>query len=479
MAAGRDVLQTVAARLAIQYPETNRGWGVTVVSLQDSVVGDVRTPLLVLVAAVGCVLLIACANVAALLLARGTGRARELAVRIALGATRGRIVRQQLTESITVAVAGGAAGLLIAYWLLDVLPAAAGFDLPRSSEIRLDSRVLAVTAIASVVTGLLCGLVPAWRASRATADDALKSGRTIGSAGRRVRSLLVAMEVALTVALLIVAGLLIRSFERLTSVDAGFKAERVLLAQVSLPASRSRPAAWSSFFDRSISDLRTLPGVEAAGAGAPLPLSGQQGLLRFGLRIDGRPEPTDGRLDRVYLRWATPGYFQAMGIPLRRGRAFAESDRGDTLPVALIDETLAARHFPGEDPIGQRVRTSNDRTWRQIVGVVGAVRQTGLEEQAEPHLYVAEAQNPSPAMTFVIRTAGDPLALASAVRETIRRIHRRSRSSTSVPRCCRVGCGGGETVQHAPARSVRAARRHTDRRGDLRCRQLLGQRIAA
>jgi len=422
MAAATDALQTVAARLAVQYPDTNRGWGVTVVSLQDSVVGDVRTPLLVLGAAVGCVLLIACANVAALLLARGTGRARELAVRVALGASRGRIVSQQLTESIVVALAGGAAGLAIAHGILEALPAAAGFDLPRSSEIRLDYRVLAVTAAASVITGLLCGLVPAWRASRATADDALKTSRTIGSAGRRIRSTLVAMEIALTVALLIVAGLLIRSFERLTNVEAGFKADRVLLAQVSLPGSRSRPAEWASFFDRAVSEIRVLPGVVAAGAGAPLPLSGQQGLLRFGLRIDGRPEPADGRLDRVYLRWATPDYFKAIGILLLRGRAFADSDRADTLPVAVIDETLAARHFPNEDPIGRRVRSSNDRTWRQIVGVVGAVRQSRLEDPAEPHLYVVEAQSPSPAMTFVVRTAGDPRMAAGAVRDTIRRI---------------------------------------------------------
>ena len=422
MTAGRDVLETVAARLAAQYPESNRGWGVTVASLQDSIVGDVRTPLLVLSAAVGCILLIACANVAALLLARGTGRVRELAVRVALGATRGRIVQQQLAESLVVALAGGVAGLLVAYWILALAPAATGFDLPRAEEICLNYRVLGVTALVSLVTGILCGLVPAWRASMTTPDDALKNGRSIANAGRRIRSALVAVEIALTVALLIVAGLLIRSFERLTNVNAGFRSDRVLLAQVSLPSSRYKPPAWASFFDRALSELRVVRGVEAVGAGAPLPLSGRQGLMRFGLRIEGRPEAADGRLDRVYLRWATTDYFRAMGIPVRQGRTFAEGDRTDTVPVAIIDETLAARDFPGENPIGKRVRASNDRIWRQIVGIVGGVRQTRLEEPAEPHLYVAEAQNPSPELTFVVRTAGDPQAVISAVRETLRRI---------------------------------------------------------
>ena len=172
----------------------------------------------------------------------------------------------------------------------------------------------------------------------------------------------------------------------------------------------------------ALSELRVVPGVEAVGAGAPLPLSGRQGLLRFGLRIEGRPDPPDGRADRVYLRWATPDYFHAMGIPVRQGRTFAESDRAETVPVAIIDETLAARDFPGENPIGKRVRASNDRIWRQIVGIVGGVRQTRLEEPAEPHLYVAEAQSPSPELTFVVRTVGEPQAVTSAVRETLRRI---------------------------------------------------------
>jgi predicted permease len=422
--AGEDVLRTIARRLEAEHPQTNAGWSATVVPLHDSIVGDARRPLLVLLGAVACVLLISCANLTSLLLARGISRTREFAVRAALGASRGRVLRQQFVESGLLAIAGGAAGLVLAAWSIDVLKSAGGYQLPRLDEIGIDARLLAIALALSAVTAMLAGLLPAWRASRADAGDALKSARAAGVSvsGRRTRSVLVIAEIALTLALLTGAGLLVRSFARLAGVDAGFRADHVLLAEVALPFPAYPREQWAAYFAAALDQIRALPGVESAGAGAPLPLAGTEGLMRFGLLIDGRTAGVENRSDRVYLRRATPDYFRAMGIPLVRGRAFSDSDRADAPPVAVIDETFADRHFPGEDPIGRRVRPSNDRTWREIVGVVGPVRQTSLERAAEPHLYVTPAQSPWPAMTFVVRASSSPASITAALRERIRRI---------------------------------------------------------
>jgi putative ABC transport system permease protein len=275
-----------------------------------------------------------------------------------------------------------------------------------------------------VVTGLLTGLMPALRSARSDPADSLRGGRPAGAAltTSRSRSLLVTTQVALSTMLVIAAGLLLITFARLTRVDAGFQADRVLLAQVSLTVTRYDPQAWSSFFARTLEELRRLPGVEAAGAVDPLPLSGQQGLMRFGVRFEGRPDPQPGEFDRSYLRRATPDYFSAMGIPLVEGRTFEDGDRADTKPVAVIDRTFADRYFRGQSPIGRKVRSTNDRTFREIVGVVGAVSQTSLEEPAEPHLYVAQSQNPVFSMTFVMRTGLSPAALAPAIRGAVNRI---------------------------------------------------------
>jgi putative ABC transport system permease protein len=419
---GEEVLRTIAGRLAAEYPRTNTGWSATVVPLRDSIVGDSRRPLLVLLGGVLCVLLIACANVTSLLLARGVARSHEFAVRAALGAGRGRMLRQQLVESSLLALAGGAVGLLLAYWGLESLKATGGYPLPRLDEVRLEPRLLAFSFAISVVTGVGAGLVPAWRASRAEAGDALKSARVAGAGrtGRRTRSVLVVAEIALTVALLVCAGLLVRSFATLVRVDAGFRADHVLLAEMSIP---SYPVErWTPFFMAALDEIRTLPGVQSAGAGAPLPLAGSEGLMRFGLLIDGREVSSDGRADRVYLRWATPDYFRAMGIPLVQGRAFTPADGPATTPVAVVDETFVRRHFPAEDPLGKRVRASNDRTWREIVGVVGAVHQTSLEQAPDPHLYVVPTQSPSPTMTFVVRSTLDPESLSAALRDRVRRL---------------------------------------------------------
>lgn len=423
-AGATDVLRTIAARLESAYPATNRGWGVTIVPLHESVTGDVRRPLLVLLGAVGCVLLIACANVAGLLLASGQERSRELSLRVAIGASRGRLITQQLMESLLLACAGGAGAILVAQVAVSLLQQADGFALPRADSIALDLRVLAVTGGIALVTGVLCGVAPALRASRIDPELALKGGRAAGPtpAARHLRAAIVAAQIALTLCLCIGAGLLVRSFGRLLDVDAGFDARHVVLAQVTLAGSRYEPDRWTAHVARGLEELRTLPGVSAVGAGAPLPLAGQQGLLRFGVRIDGHAAPADGRSDRAYLRWVTPGYFDAMGIPLNTGRAFEGRDDARGAPVAVVDHTFVQRYFPGEPAVGRRIQMTNEKVPRQIVGVVGAVRQTRLEDAADPHVYIPHAQNPSPVMTFIVRTSADPAALVTPVRERLKTV---------------------------------------------------------
>ena len=419
-----DVLRTVAARLETAYPATNRGWGVTLVPLHESVTGDVKRPLLVLLAAVGCVLLIACANVAGLLLANGHERARELSLRVAIGASRGRLIGQQLIESLLLATGGAVGAVAVAQIALSLLQQTDGFALPRAESIALDLRVLAVTAGITLFTGVLCGVAPAIRASRSDPEMALKGARAAGPAApaRRLRAVMVAAQIAITLCLCIGAGLLMRSLGRLLDVDAGFDASHAVVAEVTLARSRYEPDRWIADVARSLDELRTLPGVTAVGAGSPLPLAGQQGLLRFGVRIDGQVLPPDGRSDRAYLRWVTPGYFEAIGIPLISGRAVENHDDARGIPVAVVDRTFVQRYFPGEQPIGRRIQMTNERMQRQIVGVVGAVRQTKLEDGADPHVYIPHAQNPSPVMSFVVRTAGDPAALAAPVRERLRTV---------------------------------------------------------
>jgi putative ABC transport system permease protein len=415
----RESLRAVASRLEREHSDTNKGWSVTVVPLQEAVVGDMRRPLLVAFGAVGCVLLIACANVANLLLARGYRRRREFAVRAALGATRAHIFRQQIVESGLIAIAGGTIGVLAASWIVSVAAVVLPASLPRLDEVHINARVLAAALGMSCLTALLSGWLPAWRATRSDSRETLRAQTAPYRArGHRTGGALVAAEIAVTLALLVTACLLVKSLISLRGVDPGFNADRVVLAEVNLSQRRYAPDRWSAIYDQVVDGLAALPGVRAVGAGAPLPLSGQPGLLRFGLVIDGRP-PLAAQVDRIYLRWATPGYFAAMGIPVRQGRAFSRDDRADSLPVAIVDEAFAARHFPGENALGHRVRATSDSTWREIVGVVGKVRQTSLDGDAEPHLYVAAAQFPTPAITFVVRGDGDPASLAAGVRAAV------------------------------------------------------------
>ena len=420
--AARDSLRAVARALEAEYPQTNRGWGVTVEPLHASMIGSARTPLLVLFGAVAAILLLACANVASLLLARGSGRSRELAIRAAIGATASRLVRQQLVEATLLAVAGGVSALFVAAWSVQLMRTILPASVPLAERVALDMRVMAVAAAATLASATLTGLLPAWYASRNRAQALLRDGgRTTGSV--RARQALVFVQIAAATALVAGGLVLVRSVARLTAVPSGFQADRTLLADVSLPAARYRREARAPFFDRALEQIRALPGVQSAGAGGPLPLSGQPGLLRFGVEGERQPPPVEG--DRAYVRWATPGYFAAMGIPQVRGRDLAAGDSAGAEPVCVIDTALARRLFGTQDAVGRRVRVSMQRNvWRTVIGVVGPVRQTSLDREDDPHLYMPEAQFPSSSLTLVVRSSQDTPALAASIRGVIGAIDR-------------------------------------------------------
>jgi putative ABC transport system permease protein len=415
----RESLLAVTQQLAATYPDNDRGWSVTIATLSDAVRGDVRRPLLILLAAIAAVLLIACANVTGLLLARGVTRSRELAVRAAVGATRSRLLRMQLVEATALALMGGAVGIALAAWSLQSVQLTSGLDLPLLDRVALDRRGVWAALGLSLACALATGLWPAWKASRRRGADALESGSRTTGGHLRLRHAIVLVQVAVATTLVAAGALLIGSFQRLTAVPAGFTADRTLLADVALPAARYPRDARDPFFTALLERIRALPSVQTAGAGGPLPLSGLDGLLRFGLPIEG-VEPTPDRLQRAYLRWATPGYFEAMGIELKAGRAFTASDSPSSLPVVVVDTELARRYFGGGRAIGRRIRGPMDRnTWREVVGVVGAVRQSALDREPEPHMYVPQAQFPSPDLTLVVRTAGDATALAPDLRRIL------------------------------------------------------------
>jgi predicted permease len=333
-------------------------------------------------------------------------------------------VTQLLAESLVLAAAGGAGAVALAQIGLSLLQQMDGFAMPRGETIALDARVFAVTAASVVLTGIVAGIVPAIRAARVDPHSALRSVRGLGPtvSARRIRTLIVAGQLAVTLALAVSAGLLLRSFTRLTTVDSGFDPRNVVLAQVTLAGSRYEPERWSAYVDKGLEEVRSLPGVIAVGAGSPLPLSGQQGLLRFGVKLPGRPALPSGRSDRTYLRWVTPGYFAAIGVPLTSGRDFDSRDRAAGTPVAIVDKTFVDRYFDGQEPIGTDLQMSNERVARRIIAVAGAVRPVGLDQPSEPHVYIPHAQNPSPLMTFVVKTSVEPDTLTPAVRERLRAV---------------------------------------------------------
>jgi predicted permease len=421
-AAHRD-FGAFAHRLAQAYPGQAGGLGGEVASLTDATVGDVRPALWTLLGGVGFVLLIACANIGNLLLARATARRSEVAVRSALGASTGRLVRQLLTESAALAVVGGVLGVLLAVWLLSLLQTVGPANLPRLDDVTLDGRVLGVSALLTLGAGFAFGLVPALDAARANLHGWLKEGgRAGGGTGGRLRDGLVVAEVTLAVVLLAGAGLLVRSFTELMRVDPGFQPDRVLTFQMAIPGRYGVPERLV-LLDRVYADLGAIPGVESVGSTTRLPLGTQ---LSTRLDVRDRPVP-DGDQPEVEFRRAGGDYFAAMGIPVLRGRAFDERDTPDTRGAMILSRGLADRLWPGEDPIGKDVRfwfagITPDAPWLDVVGVVGDVRHFGLDADAPEIAYVAASQGPPASPLLAVRATGDPDALVPAVRDRLRAI---------------------------------------------------------
>lgn len=421
VAGAQQEIDRLTARLAIEYPDSNYGWGAHVRPVLDGMLNRVRPALFTLLGAVGALLLIACVNVANLLLARASGRGREIAVRAALGATPARIVRQLLTESLVLAVLGGAAGWVLALWGLDGLLALAPDGLPRADDIRLDGAVLLVSTAVMLVCGLGFGLVPAWQAARVSLVDALKDGRGAGSLRHvRFRQGLVVAEVALALMLLIVSTLLMSSLTRLMSTDPGFRAEGAYSFGLALAPARYPDAdAQRRFIDALLERLHAVPGLEAAGAIEIMPFSGNQ--WTSSLTIGGHPQlaPHEQPVAEYFV--ATPGYFEALGIPLLRGRRFDAADRDGAHPVVVINRTFAERHFPGEDPIGRRINIANtpETVWREVVGVVGDVRVLELDRPPEPQVYEPYHQYPTPNMGIVVRSAEPAARLLPALKAAV------------------------------------------------------------
>jgi putative ABC transport system permease protein len=405
-------MNSIARRLTELYPQTNTDKGARIAPLQQQAVGKARTALLVLLGAVGFVLLIACANVANLLLARAAGRQKEMAIRAALGAGRWRVVRQMLTESLLLAISGGAAGLLLAWQGVELLLAIAPDNLPRAYDIRLDIRVAGFTLLVSLLTGIVFGLLPALQASKINLGETLKEGGrdAAGLLQRRMRGFLVVSEVALAFVLLIGAGLLIRSFARLTEVDPGLDPRSVLAMHMLLPAKYSGGLS-ANFFQQTLERVRALPGVEAAATVSPLPLSGLYGSAAF--RIEGRPSPTEETFN-AGMRIISPDFFKTFRVPLVNGRLIAESDGAKAPPVVVVNESLARNYFVNEDPLGKRIIFSGGT--RAIVGVVRDVKHSALDEEAKAEFYLPMAQVPTRYMSLAVRVSGDPMQTIGAVR---------------------------------------------------------------
>jgi putative ABC transport system permease protein len=419
----RADMDALAGRLREQYKEFNTGWGVTVVPVREQFAGELRPALRVLLGAVGFVLLIACANVANLLLARAAARQKEIAVRTALGAGRGRIIRQLLTESLLLALLGGAAGLLLAWWGTAALVRLSPPELGVLQGIELSAPVLGFTLGIALLTGVLFGLVPALEASNLKLSETLKeAGRSLSGSTRsqRLRSALVVTEIALALVLLIGAGLLIRSFARLQAVYTGFNAQHVLTMRVALPGRRyNEDPKRINFFTQAVTQMQALPGVEAAGVINFLPFAGPGAGTSF--EIAGKPPTLPGQRLTTGVCVADQNFFQAMQIPLKRGRMFTEQEVKEMRHVVVVNEALAAKYFPNEEALGQRLTISmkNENVPTEIIGIVADVKHAQLDKAAEPMSYWPIAELPYNSMTFVLRTRGEPQNAAAAARQVI------------------------------------------------------------
>jgi putative ABC transport system permease protein len=422
-------LRDIARRLEDQHPGSNADRTARLETAEQAIVGDVRPALLVLLGAVALVLLIACANVANLLLMRAASRGREVAVRSALGAGRGRLVRQYLVESVALAVAGGALGLLVAVWGVDFLVNAAPPNIPRLDEVGVDARALAFMLAVALATGVVVGIAPALRGSRVDLASTLKEGArgTVGGRGNRLRRALVIGEVALSVVLVAGAALLVRSFQHLREVDLGFRPDRLLAVQVMLPPSRgAEPERVTTFFRTLRDRVAAVPGVESVALAHAHPLNPN---WTSGFAIAGRDMPPPGQGPEANLRPVSPGYFRTAGIALTRGRDFTDRDVLRAPGVVIINDAFARRYFPGQDPIGERLDRGN--SWFEggaasfeIVGVVAGERFTGPGGEHQPAMYFPHAQYPFTEMELIIRTRVEPATLAAAVRSEVWRLDR-------------------------------------------------------
>lgn len=420
-------LNVIAKRIEQQHNDSHAGITARVVPLQEEIVGTVKPILLVLLAAVGFVLLIACANVASLLLTRSLSRQKEVAIRSALGASRWRVVRQLLTESILLSLVGGAAGLLIAYWgvpaLVAVIPQQQLIAMPFLRDLGLDTGILAFSFALSLITGLIFGLAPALQSSRLDLNDVLKEGgrHASGTASHRLRSALVVSEIALAVVLLVGAGLMMKSLWRLLNTNVGFKTENVMTMTVVLPPAKyTDPNQQINFNNQLRERVQALPGVTGAGTVNILPVNGGN-TTRF--YVDGDPIPAPGQEIESNIRTVSDDYFKTLGIPMLAGRTFDTRDTANTPVAVIINKTIADRVFPGRDPVGMRLRYPSVQVDPiVIVGVVGDVKITGLDEAVKPVLYYSFRQSPSTFANLVARTSSDPNALANSIRTEVRNL---------------------------------------------------------
>jgi putative ABC transport system permease protein len=418
-------LSAISKRLEQEHPATNTDRNAALLPLAESMMGNVRSLLWLLSGAVSFVLLIACSNVANLLLARTAARRKEFAIRQSLGASRFRVLRQLLTESTLLSLAGGTVGFLAASWAMNSLLALSPSDIPRKDGIRLDLGVLVFTLAVSILTGLCFGLAPAWKAWKTEVNDSLKeSGRaTLGGLRRhRLHDALIVSEVALSLVLLVGAGLVLRSFVQVYRVDPGFATGNVLTARIALPSNKYSAAQQRvAFFQDVLNRVEALPGVQAAAFASDLPLTGFGVMRPF--HIEGRPHATPRDYTYARIRVASAGYFQAMHVPIVQGRDFAPSDADNAPAVALINQATARVFFPGKDPVGQRMKLGvgpeDQSPWCTIIGVVGDTRFMGLDREAQPEWYQPYLQSPWSAMSLVVRTEPDPLSLAPAIRREL------------------------------------------------------------
>jgi putative ABC transport system permease protein len=420
-------LGAIAADIARNFPESNGGWTVRVIPLREQLVAGVRSPLLVLLTAVGFVLLIACANVANLLLVRAAARQREMSIRAALGADRKRLLRQLLIESLVIAFAAGVVGLAIAWLALNALTVLSPISLPGAANAALDLRVVWFTLVVSCVTGIAFGLVPAFQATRTDVGDALREGArgTVGAQrAHRTRNLLVVVEVAMAVVLLVGAVLLIQTFVRLLSVDAGFRTDGLLTMEVALPRNVYDGQHTVDFFRRLTDRLSAVPGVQTVAVTSALPLTGAENIRQ--ITIDGQPPPDPGQEIVADYRVVSPEYFRTMGIPQVSGEQLAES-ADPSAPVLLINSTMATSFWPNQSAIGKRLKLTaynQNSPWFTVVGVVGDTRHTALDSALRPQVYVQHTTDPLAQMVVVMRTTGDPLGFAAVARAAVQELDR-------------------------------------------------------